>query len=258
MRGIRLSDRVLVNGDTGDGKSTLIHCIVASLQPIRTIIVDPKEDPPLMRMLSRVPVIRDVRELPEALRQPVCHWVPENPNNIKELEAGYRAIWKCPGPYLVWDDELADVTGPNLIVPSHAGLIKKGRAHNKLWIGATQRLSETNPTCRSQAEHLIAMTPSPVDVDLVKLARYMQLSPDQLQAELNDLHDAAGKYSHLWYVKETREHRRMSPCPPPPYTWPARPRVAPSTPAHPDADPPSPEGPEGAPQDSEVLLQSAE
>lgn len=239
MRAIRTSDRVLVVGDSGDGKSTLLHYIVACLQPLRTIIVDPKEDPPLLTALSHIPIVRDVGDLPEALRAPICHWVPDDPDDLKDLNAGYDAIWACPGPYVVWDDEVADVTSPNRIAPAQARLIKRGRAWEKLWIGATQRLSETNPTCRSQAEHIIAMTPGPTDIDLDKLARYLNAAPADLERQFADLYAQHGKYSHLWYVKETRELRRMAPVPPPPYGWPVRARKGADTPARPGDDTPA-------------------
>lgn len=233
MRGIRLSDRVLVVAPPGGGKSTLLHYIVASLQPLRVIVVDPKEDPPLLTGLAGIPIVRDVTDLPEALRAPICHWVPENPDDLKDLNAGYDAIWKCPGPYVVWDDEVADLTGPNRIAPAHARLIKRGRGWEKLWIGATQRLSETHPTCRTQAEHIIAMTPAPLDVDLDRLARYMNAPAEMIARELDDLYVQEGRYSHLWYVQETRERRWCAPVPPPPYAWPPRARKGTRTPPSP-------------------------
>lgn len=222
MRGIRLSDRLLIVGVSGDGKSTLMRYIVSCVQPVRVIVVNPKEDEELSDTLRGIPVVRDVADLPEALRAPICHWVPDDPLNVKDLDQGYGHIWRCPGPYVLVDDEIAEVTGPNRIAPRHAKIIKSGRAPEKAWFGATQRVSESHPTCRSQAEHVIAMTPAPMGVDLEALARYMNMSPQELYDELEDLYEQEGKHSHLWFVRETREHRRMAPCPPPPYTWPPR------------------------------------
>lgn len=221
MRRIRLSDRVLVVAPPGGGKSVLVQYIVSRLQPCRVCVVDPKEDPPLLEQLRGIEIVRDVELLPEALRAPVTHWVPEDPDNLKELNDGYSRIWNTPGPLILWDDEVADVTGPSRICRAQARYIKRGRAHDKCWVGATQRLTETHPTCRTQAEHLIAMTPAPQDMDLDTLARYMNLSSAALRDELTELWQQAGDYSHIWCVVTAGHERRcMAPCPPPPYRWP--------------------------------------
>lgn len=221
MRGIRLSDRVLIVAPPGGGKSVLAQYIVSRMQPCRVCVVDPKEDPPLLDQLRGIEIVRDVRLLPEALRAPVTHWVPEDPDNLEDLNTGYMAIWDTPGPLITWDDELADVSAPGRIVKGKARIVKRGRAWDKTHIGTTQRLSETHPTYRTQAEHLIAMTPAPQDMDMDKLARYMNCSRAELEQELTQLHEEAGQFSHIWcVVPEGHERRCMAPCPPPPYAWP--------------------------------------
>ncbi len=221
LRGIRVApnaDRVLIAAPTRGGKTTLIEYIAHCLQPIRTVLIDPKEAPELAHIK---PIVHNVSELPDALRGPICHWIPEDVEDRADLTAGYAAIWrlhKC-GARLIWDDEVADTTKPNWISPDHAKLIRRGAGWQQLYIAGTQRLRECHPVIRTQAEHIIALTPAPIDLDLDALAQHVQLNTDRLRELMDDLHEQAGDYSHLWYLKATREHRRMAACPPGPQQW---------------------------------------
>lgn len=226
MIGIRIepnADRVLVAAPTRGGKTTLIRYIVACLQPVRVVLIDPKEAPELADIPN---IVHDTSDLPEALREPICHWVPADMEDWKDVCLGYRHIWALHkhGPRVVWDDEVADTTKPNRIAPACAMLIRRGSGWRQVYIAATQRLSEAHGLVRTQCKHIIAMTPAPVDLDLESLARHVQMNPRQLQEALNDLCDEAGPYSHLWFCEDDRElpYRRMAACPPPPYDWPRR------------------------------------
>lgn len=221
MRGIRLSDRVLVCAPPGGGKTTLIEYIVACLQPLRLVLIDPKEAPELAHIK---PIVYEVDELPAALRGAVCHWIPQNVDDRDELIEGYEHIWqlhKC-GPRVIWDDEAADTTKPGWIAPGKGRLVRRGRAWNQLCIDGTQRLSETHPVVRTQAEHIIALTPAPMDLDLDKLSQHIGIGARELKEMMDELHHDAGDHSHLWHVQATRETRRMQACPPGPHLKPRR------------------------------------
>jgi len=220
VRGIRLSDRVIVAAPPGQGKTTLIEYIVWCLQPLRTVLIDPKEAPELRHIR---PIVRDVELLPEALRGAVCHWIPHDVEDRDDLAAGFEAIWALHkhGPRVIWDDEAADTSKPGWIAPGAGKLIRRGRAWKQLYIAGTQRLAETAPVVRTQAEHIIALTPAPMDIDLDKLSQHIGINPRQLKEMLDELHEEAGAHSHLWHVQATRETRRMVACPPGPH-WKTR------------------------------------
>lgn len=203
MRGIRLSDRVLLVSMTGGGKTTLASYIIEGLQPVRTIVVDPKDE-----MELGVPKARSAAELDFA--PPVVHYVPASFDR-DELEEAARRIWRCPGPYIVFIDEAAEISGPNYCPEGFRLLETQGRSKNKCSVVNTQRISEIHPVFRSQAEHVIVFVPSPIELDLKTLAGTVRREPPVLKDQLDSLAKECGEYSHLWFVDHGKEMRRCAP-----------------------------------------------
>jgi hypothetical protein len=205
VRGIRLSDRVLLVSKTGGGKTTLASYIVEGLQPVRTIVVDPKDE-----LQLGVPKARSAGEID--FTGPVIHYVPASFKR-DDLEEAAQRIWDCPGPYACLIDELAEVSSPNYCPEGFRLLEAQGRAKRKGVIACTQRLSETHPVFRSQAEHIIMLVPAPIELDLKTLAGHVGHEAGWLGAELRTIEAELGPYSHLWSVESGKEMRRCAPLP---------------------------------------------
>lgn len=205
MRGIRIGDRVLLAGQTGMGKTTVALYLLQSLQPIRTIVVDPKGE-----LSLGVTPVRSVAELPEALRAPLCHYIPQTLDR-DTLEEAFALIWATPGPLLLLVDEAAAVSGPGYCPEGLRLVVTQGRQPRKMVIACTQRLSECHPVFRSQSEHIIILVPAPIALDLKSIAGHIGREPEALRAELEQLEAEHGPYSHLWYVRPGNELRHCAP-----------------------------------------------
>lgn len=209
MRGVRISDRVLLVGSTGDGKSTLAESIIAGLQPVRVIAVDVKDE-----MDPRLPTARTVEELPEVIRAPACRWVPASFDR-DAIEEGFQVVWNTPGPWVCDVEEAAEVSSPNWCPEGLRLAVTQGRRHGKMVLACTQRVAECHPVFRSQSEHIFLMVPRPIDLDLKTIAGNVRREAGLLGAELESLEAEHGPYSHLWYVKPGNELRRCAPVPAP-------------------------------------------
>ena len=207
MRGIRVEDRVLLVGSTGDGKSVIAESLAVALQPIRTVICDPKGE-----LEVGVPPVHDAGGIAEQIRGPVCHWIPASFDRAA-LEEGFQVIWETPGPLLLWVDELAEVSGPNYCPEGLRLQETQGRKLRKPVIGCTQRVAECHPVFRSQADHIFLMVPRPIELDLKTIAGNVRREARVLGAELDSLEAEHGPYSHLWCVKSGNELRRCAPLP---------------------------------------------
>lgn len=207
MRGVRLEDRVLLVGATGDGKSVIAESLVVALQPVRTVICDPKGE-----LEVGVPPVHDAAGIAEQIRGPACHWIPASFDR-QAIEEGFQVIWNTPGPLLLWVDELAEVSSPNWCPEGLRLQATQGRKPRKPIIGCTQRVTECHPVFRSQSEHIFLMVPRPIDLDLRTIAGNVRREAGQLGAELDSLQEQHGPYSHLWYVKPGNELRRCAPLP---------------------------------------------
>jgi hypothetical protein len=209
VRGIRLSDRVLVAGQTGKGKTTLAHFLVAGLQPVRAIVFDPKDD-----LDFGVPKCRSPEELEVQIRDGLVHYVPASFDR-ETLEEACQIVWLAPGPWLWWIDEAAELTGPNYCPAGLRLAVTQGRQPRKMVLAITQRLAEIHPVFRSQSEHVIIFTPAPILLDLKTIAGNVRREAGELDRLLGELHAEHGDYSHLWYVRDTDELRRCAPLPHP-------------------------------------------
>jgi len=207
VRAIQPDDRVLLVGSTGDGKTTIAESLVVALQPIRTVLCDPKAE----HQVGVTPV-HDAAGIAEQIRGPVCHWIPASFDR-QALEEGFRVIWNTPGPLLLWIDELAEVSSPNWCPEGLRLQETQGRKLLKPVIACTQRVAECHPVFRSQSEHIFLMVPRPIELDLKTIAGNVRREAAVLGAELDSLQAEHGPYSHLWYVKPGNELRRCAPLP---------------------------------------------
>jgi hypothetical protein len=227
-RGIRLSDRVLIAGQTGKGKTELARMIAEGQQPVRLIVVDPKGELSFHETVDgkRQPVTpaRTPLELAQAMHGAIVHFIPASFDR-DALEEAFEIIWETPGPYIVWVDEGSEVSSPNWCPMGLRLCTTQGRQLQKQVILVTQRLAEIHPVFRSQSEHVFLMVPAPIMLDLKTLAGNVRREASWLERELGELHQEHGDYSHLWYCRDTDEMRRCGPIP-----LPARPRPAPSEP----------------------------
>jgi Helicase HerA, central domain len=208
VRGIRLSDRVLIAGQTGKGKTTLARWLVEHLQPIRVIVFDPKAELSFPGAVA----CHSPMELAAHMRDPVVHYVPESFDR-NSLEEACQIVWVTPGPWVWWIDEASEVSNPNYCPEGLRLAVTQGRQAHKMVIALTQRLAEVHPVFRSQAEHVFMFVPAPILLDLKTIAGHVRREADVLDSELGDLHAECGDFSHLWYVRDTDELRRCMPLP---------------------------------------------
>lgn len=235
MRGVRTSDRVLIAGQTGKGKTTLARYLVERLQPLRVIVFDPKNE----LSFPGVEPARNTMELVNAMHQPLVHYVPSGFDR-EQLEEACQIVWETPGPWCWWIDEAAELSGPGYCPAGLRAAVTQGRSTHRMVIALTQRLSECHPVFRSQSEHIYIFTPAPIELDLKTIAGHIGREHGELLRELQSLHAEHGDYSHLWFVRETNELRRCAPLPTP---VPTRAQVSTAT-------APEEEGPESPPCDS--------
>jgi energy-coupling factor transporter ATP-binding protein EcfA2 len=200
---MRLEDRALLVGETGCGKSTLAAYIVEGLQPVRTIVVDPKDELEL-----GVPKARSASELD--FSGPVIHYVPASFER-EDLEEASQRIWQCPGPWVCLIDELAEISSPNYCPEGFRLGVTQGRSKRKAFVVCTQRLAESHPCFRSQATHRFLMCPAPIELDLKMIAGHLGIEAGILKRQLDELESQHGPHAHLWHVGPGKELRRCAP-----------------------------------------------
>jgi hypothetical protein len=243
MRGFRLEDRLLFVGQTGKGKSTLALWVIEQLQPVRTIIFDPKGE---FNFGPTFPPARNPAELRVAIRQRLVHYVPQSFER-PPLEEACQIVWDTPGPYVWHIDEAAEITNPNYCPEGLRLGVTQGRRFKKMVIALTQRLAECAPVFRSQASHVVIFVPEPIELDLKEISKAIRRPTSVIAAELSSLYAEHGNFSHLWWVSETDELRRCAPLPAP--GSPGQPGMTTASPGDPRPAPTAPEeGDAGSPQ----------
>jgi hypothetical protein len=209
VRAIRLSDRVLLAGMTGKGKTVFARYLVERMQPVRTIVFDPKGE----LEFPGVTPCRNVEQLEARIREAFVHYIPPSFNR-DQLEDACQIVWSIPGPYIWWVDEGAEVSTPGWCPEGLRLCATQGRQPEKMLIVLTQRLTEIHPVFRTQSEHMIMFVPAPIMLDLKTMAGHVNREWRELEQAFNDLHEREGDYSHLWFVRETNELRWCAPLQP--------------------------------------------
>lgn len=208
MRGVRHGERLVVNGQTLKGKTTFDKWLIASMQPVRVIVFDPKDED----LFPGVEKCYTVDALIEHLKDPVVHYVPSSFDR-ELLEEACQIVFETPGPYIWWITEAADFSNPSWIPAGMRLAVTRGGKDQKTMIVECQRLSEINPVFRSQADHFFVFVPAPIELDLKTLAGHIGIEAPVLKQELEELHELHGDYSHLWWVRDGQELRGCAPIP---------------------------------------------
>jgi energy-coupling factor transporter ATP-binding protein EcfA2 len=207
MRGIRADEHVLIVGQNGRGKSVLATYLVEQLQPVRTIVFDPKAEHQLGVTPCRTP-----SELAQHMHEPLVHFIPSGFDR-DSLEHACRIVWSTPGPYRWWIDEAAAVSAPTWIPQGLMLAATQGRQPRKALLVLTQRVHAIHPVLRSEAKHIYMFVPPPIELDLKALAGHVRREAPELDVQLRHAHTTHGDFSHLWYVQDTDELRVCAPVP---------------------------------------------
>jgi hypothetical protein len=146
------------------------------------------------------------------MHQPVVHYIPASFDR-DQLEEACQIVWVTPGPYIWWIDETSELTNANYCPEGLRLAVTQGGKKQKLVLALTQRLAESHPVFRSQAEHVFLFVPSPIELDRKAIAGAIRREQTFIDKELTELHAEHGDYSHLWYVRDGDELRRMKPIP---------------------------------------------
>lgn len=206
---IEWTDRVLIVAPSNGGKSTIARYLIACARAKRLIVVDPKGE----YQLGVTPV-KDAAGASRAARAgAIVHVTPDDPDDRDAMETLYGALWSLAGPLLWVEDEAAETTKQAWSPQGLRRCARMGRAHRKLLMCCTQRMAECHPIVRTQATHVIILTPAPAELDLKPIAAHISVSLDALRGRLEDLHLRAGPFSHLWWCSRSRELIEMSAVP---------------------------------------------
>lgn len=196
--GIRSTDRVLVLGPTGSGKSVLANTLFSSYRCQR-LLVDTKWE-------FRVQGVEPVESVAAIdWTAPVIHY-RDHSGDLRDVDQLFRACLRRrtdqPGRYglVVCVHELADLCGHQTgATPRWVNAyITKGRAHGLGLLGASQRPVNMPRTARSEAQHVFALARDfdPDDRPVVaKLIRRSERELDELLVQAR----AVGEHAFLWY-----------------------------------------------------------
>jgi energy-coupling factor transporter ATP-binding protein EcfA2 len=206
--GIRYNDRVYVVGPTGSGKSTVANHLAESLR-CQVLHYDTKDE-------WRVRDVEPVTD-PGRLdwREPVLHF--RGDGGPEEAQAVFAECNRRHGLAVVVH-ELADLCDdePNRRIPAFQAYVRKGRAHGRGLIGASQRPRGMPKIARTEAQHVFIVLPrlDPDDMDVV--ARMCEaVDRQELEDKLAEAEAASptGEHGFVWYSKRSRRLRWSEPLP---------------------------------------------
>ena len=195
---IKRSDRFLIVGRSGSGKSVLARALFESVGPPRCVI-DPKDDPATTGGAfadRRVAVtFHDPARLPDA---EVIRFVPRDPADLEAYDRVYRELFERPGVF-VWADEASWPLPARGAPPAAGKLIAQGRVRGIGHLALHQRPVEVARIVPANSEHLVAFDIGHPD-DVQTMAKAIGIDPAELAADLRSL----PPHGFAWYSARDR------------------------------------------------------
>lgn len=217
--GIRFTDRVLVLGQNGSGKSELINYICSTGYRCQRIVLDTKDE-------FVIPGVEPVHK-PQLIdwTLPVIHYVDDR-GDIREYDQLFKLFMqrkrgRVMGPktygLVVCVHELADLCGdqPGATPPWVNAYIRKGRAHGLGLLAGSQRPVNMPKAARTEAHHVFAFAPGFDPDDRQVVAKLMSIPEPQLESELERAAalSPTGEHAYIWFDKRARRRVIRPPLP---------------------------------------------
>ena len=216
--GIRDTDRVVVAGQTGSGKSELINFLASTGYRCQRLLVDSKDE-------FSVPGVQPAHHADDIdWEQPFIHYVDDR-GDLREYDRLFRVCLERKagrerqGSYglAVIVHELGDLCGdsPGQTPQWVNAYIRKGRAHGLGLLGGAQRPVNVPKAARTEAQHVFAFAPGFDPDDRPVVARMIGVS----ERELDDMLTRAaatsptGEHSFIWHDKRARRTVIRPPLP---------------------------------------------
>ena len=154
MMSVRTSERLVVFGKTGSGKSVLARAVFESIPPPR-MVIDPKDDIGATGGSYAV-TFRDPTRIPA---EPVVRFVPRDPFDRDTYDRLYQSVWVDPVRRFVWLDE-GEIVAPSGkgMPPAMARHIVQGRAKGLGHLTLNQRPVGLDPKIVANAEHVVCFS----------------------------------------------------------------------------------------------------
>lgn len=184
---IKTSDRLLITGRTGSGKSVLARAIFEATPPPR-LLIDPKQE----ETTAYAVTFSDPLRLPDA---PVARFLPKDPTDLEAYDALYGVVF-VSGPRMVWLDE-APAVAPSggKIQRQILSVLRMGRKRGIGHIATAQRPVWIARELLSESEHVICFATHFPD-DLKVLAGIMAIAPRDLRSAM----DRTPQFGFCWYA----------------------------------------------------------
>lgn len=184
---IRASDRIVITGRTGLGKSYLARAIFEA-SPFPRLLIDPKGE----ESSAYAVTFRDPARLPDV---PVARYIPADTTDLEAFDELYRQVFDG-GPRTVWMDEAPSVAPSGGRVQRHImAVIRQGRSRGIGHIATTQRPVWVARELLSESEHVICFATHYPD-DVRSLAGLMAIAPADLRAAM----DQTSEHGFCWYA----------------------------------------------------------
>jgi hypothetical protein len=204
---VRHNDRVLIIGKNQSGKTVLARHLATQFKGCRLTFIDPKAG----EISLGVEPARSPQELD--LQAPVSHYVPTTLEDDEYSEL-FDLLWFARGPRVIWLDESFGPTRAGYAPKGLRLIVQQGTKHDLGLIACTQRPVNIESTLRTEPEHVFLFVPSLTMLDLKTIAPDIGQEPDRLKREMDQLLQAEGLFSHVWYCRRTGTLHRCAPLHP--------------------------------------------
>ncbi|HUR85660.1 MAG TPA: hypothetical protein VMY78_09965 [Solirubrobacteraceae bacterium] len=203
--GIAYNSRSLAVGGTGSGKSELLNVQFSAMRCQR-VLYDSK------REFAITGVEASERAAAIDWREPTIHFQPGE-DARRDAQELFAAAFARPGAIVVCVHELGDLCDYNAngAPPAARRYIVQGRAVRKGLLGGTQRPVGIPKQALTEAGDFFIFVPRLSDVDHTTIARELAISPDELAARIDTVHERYGEHA---FLRWSRRGRELVVCPP--------------------------------------------